>query len=62
MRCTMMSSGRLLRMCSASWSVTELGNSKPFLFPTVILPTSLVPAMDVFTTGMSAESSFWNTL
>ena len=49
-------------MCSASWSVTELGSRRPFLFPTVMRPTRRVPAMLVLTHGMSDASSFWNAL
>ncbi len=57
MRCTTTSSGSALRMCSSSWSVVLLGTSRPFLLPTVMRPTSRVPAMLHFTTGMWSASS-----
>eukprot|EP00894_Picocystis_sp_ML_P001903 jgi/Pico_ML_1/52420/g3127.t1 len=49
--CTTTSSWSEFLTCIISWSVAVLGISSPFLFPTHILPTSLVPATDVFTTG-----------
>ena len=61
MRCTTTSSGSVLRMCSSSWSVVLLGTSSPFLLPTVMRPTSRVPAMLVLTTGMWSASSASNT-
>eukprot|EP00894_Picocystis_sp_ML_P004175 jgi/Pico_ML_1/54692/g567.t1 len=49
--CTTTSSWSEFLTCIISWSVAVLGISSPFLFPTHSLPTSLVPATDVFTTG-----------
>mmetsp|Transcript_16833 Transcript_16833/g.46700 ORF Transcript_16833/g.46700 Transcript_16833/m.46700 type:complete len:292 (+) Transcript_16833:726-1601(+) len=59
-------SGRELRKCSNSWSVVVEGTISPFLFPTVTLPTILVPPIEVCTTGMCSaisasktEKKFW---
>ncbi len=36
-----------------------IGTKSPFLLPTAILPTILIPEMAQWTTGMWGSSSFW---
>lgn len=44
------------------WSVVVLGSSRPFRLPTVMRPTSRVPATEALITGMWSASSASNTL
>lgn len=44
------------------WSVVVLGSSRPLRLPTVMRPTSRVPATEALITGMWSASSASNTL
>lgn len=56
-RCILTESGSVFRSCCSSWSVVDVGTSRPFLLPAVRRPTIRVPAIVHCAMGMRSASS-----